>query len=587
MGNLKKLIILSLLFSLSISAIEAQVIGSSKLPKNSKETKKIIDQYLKFQSTFRSKLCTPQVEKEFSTLNQNFKEFGKFIPTTLDDKIDVKTISSHMDLFDEKEKWISWSIDRLNLNKDFTVTIGLIKQLKDQREKLIKLKHEFMTSSSLSEEKKKELERTAKETRANFSREFQILLNQVPFLLSFNYPIDHLELRKSYDHYKEIKTKEGRAKSNQIFFARRILQDGMYDEDMVRNDSVLRAAIDTFQTSLNNHQGVTFFTENERYDSSYVLKAIETILDVGADKLLGRLVVWRERNRQIREFYRNILDNKVLREGEFTTVQKILEEKARATGALKDYVLKKEADVYRYWSEQDELYQALFALETILYSEVGTLDGRGAEERREIAQVVLNRFFTEKYNHIPSSDVLYPYLVNVMGERVEQKNKAIISHPWLNVLLKEAEFSFTLFFISGNLHVYCPDQTRTGQFLRRENVKIALESLKNYKKTYNGLRYYSRYSMQGRIEMDSIWTDYVALAEKPGKKAVNSEALLKKYKANNYTYLYDFKSAKGDEFIVIEIDGKSYVVKKNSAKEVYHYRNIHMFKFFGPKAQKV
>lgn len=581
----KKIKILMLLISLSFSSVEAQVIGSSKLPKNSKDIQKIINQYLKFQTTFREKICTPQVEKEFLLLNKNFKEFGKFLPTNLDDKIDVKTISTHMELFDEKEKWISWSIDRLSLNKDFTVTHGLIKQLNDQREALIKYKHDFINTDR--EEKKKEIEKNAKELRNNFSREFQILLNQIPFLLSFKYPVDHLDLRKTYDHFKEIKTKEGRAKANQIFFLRRILQDGMYDEDMVRNDSVLRAAIDTFQLSLNAHQGSSFFTENERYDSKYLLKAIETVLELGADKILGRLIVWRERNRQIREFYHNILSNKVLREGEFSTVQKLLEDKARATSALKEFVLKKEAEVYRYWSEQDELYQALYALETILYSEVGALDGRAAEERREIAQVVLNRFFTEKYNHIAQSDALYPHLINIMGERVEKKNNSIISHPWLNVLLKEAEFSFSLFFISGNLHIYCPDQTRDGQFLRRENVKIALESLKNFKKNYTGLRYYSRYSMQGRIEMDSIWTDYVALAEKPGKKTANSQALLKKYKANNYTYLYEFKSARGEEYFVIEIGGKSYTVKKKSPKEVYHYRNIHMFKFFGPKGQKV
>ncbi len=580
MQKYKKILIIFTCFYLVNPVIHAQVNKDKRLPRNIKETQKIITQYLKFQSTFREKLCTAKVEKEFSVLNQNFKQFGKYIPANLDDKIDSKTISTHISLFDEKEKWISWSIDRLNLNKDFTVTLGLIKQLKDQRLNLIALKHQYSVNNSSD---KNEIEKKAKESLANFKREFQILLNQIPFLLSFKYPVDHLELRKNYDHFKEIKTKEGRQKSNQIFFLRRILQDGMYDEGLVRNDSVLRAAIDTFQISLNANPHGIFFTENERYDSNYLLKAIESVLELGADNILNRLIVWRERNRQIREFYQNILDNKVLRDGEITSVQKLLEDKARATSELKEFVLKKEAEVYRYWSEQDELYQALYVIESILYSEVGTLDGRNAEERREIAQVVLNRYFTEKYNHISSFDVLYPYLINIMGQRVEQKNNAIISHPWLNVLLKEAEFSFTLFFIPGNLHLYCPDQTRTGQFLRRENVKIALESLKNFNKNYKGLRYYSRYSMQGRIEMDSIWNEYTSLAEKPGLKAKNSQALLKKYHAGNYTYLYEFKSAREDDYIVIEIDDKSYSIKKILPKDVFNHRNTHMFKFFGPK----
>lgn len=581
MINLKKIKISLMILLLSIGAVDAQSIPISKLPRNSKESQKIVNQYLKFQSTFRNKLCSLQTEKEFTSLNQNFKEFGKFLPLNLDDKIDIKTISNNMPLFEEKERWISWVIERLTLNKDFTVTLSLIKQLQEQRQKIISYKDEFMSINS--DEKKIEIQKNAKQALTNFAREFQILLNQIPFLLSFKYPVDHLDLRKSYDHFKEIKTIESRTKSNQIFFVRRILQDGMYDEDMVRNDSVLRASIDTFQLSLENRLDAPFFSENQRYDSNYLLSAIESVLELGADKILNRLIVWRERNRQIREFYQSVLNNKVLRVGEFTTVQKLLEEKARASFLLKDFVLSKEAEAYRYWSEQDELYQAIFVLETILYSEVGALEGRRSEERREIAQVVLNRVFTDKYNQIPKTDVIYPYLVNIMGERVEQKNKAIVSHPWLNVLLKEAEFSFSLFFIRGNLHIYCPDQSRDGQFLRRENTKIALDAFKSYSKNYPGLRYYSRYSMQGRIEMDSIWTDYLPLAEKPGKKTANSLSLLKKFKAKNYTYLYEFKSAKDEEFLVLEIEGKSYVVKKNDPKEVYHYRNIHMFKYFGPK----
>lgn len=551
------------------------------VPKDRKERQKIVDQYLKIQTQFRNKICTPGTEEKFSELNQYYKNFGKFLPLNLDDKLDSKTIKAHLSLFDEKEKWISWNIDKLSLNKDFNVTYGLIKQLRKQRSDLIKLRQVHYFSKTDEDKKKVEIE--AREKLMGFSREFHILIEQIPFILSFKYPIDHLELRKNYEHFKDLKTKESRAKSNSTFFYRRIVQDGMYDEEMVRNDSVLRAAIDTFMLSISNSTPRSFLTENERYDSAYLFRAIEAILDLGADKILQRLVVWRERNRQIREFYRNILENKILRDGEFLSVQKHLEEKALATFHLKDFVLKKEAEAYQYWSEQTDFFQALFAIETILYSEVGSLDGRGAEERREIALVVLNRLSADKYNHLSPDDSIYKYLDN---HKDLKGKKNIEANKWLNVLFKEGEFSFTYFYIPGNLHVYCPDNTRDGQFLRRENLQIAMDTLNSGLKGYKGLRYYSRYSMQGRIEMDSVWTDYLPLPEKPGKKSAKSVALLKKYKAQKFTYLYDFQDQQKGSFLVVEIDGKSYAVKKENPKEVFNYRNQHMFKFFGPKSNE-
>ncbi len=566
----------NLFFSVIIGALCVNVFADIKIPKDKKEQVKLVNQYLKLQESYSLKICRPNVEEDFSRLNNDYKGFGKFIPLGIDDKLDQRTIKSHMHLFDEKEKWISWNIERLRMNKDFTVTFNLIKQLKSELKELVQLNHKHYFAK---DSEKSVIEALAHDKFQNYLRDFKFLIEQVPFLLSFNYPVDHLELRRNYEALKNIKSKEAKLKSNSIFFFRRIVQDGMYDESMTKNDSVLRAAIDTFMLSMTKNRNSPFLSENERYDSIYLLKAIDSYLDNGADKLLARLIIWQERNRQIREFYRNLLENKILRDGEFQTVGKLLEDKARATYVLKDFVLKKEAESYYYWSKEAEIFQALFALETILYSEVGTLDGRDASERREISQVVLNRFQTPKYNHLGSDDSIYEYLKN-LGIEPDKKTKLIENNPWLNVLFKEGEFSFTYFYIDGNFHIYCPEMTRSGQFLRRENVRLALETLANANKNYKGLRYYSRYSMQGRIEMDSVWQEYKSMPERPGKKSAKSQVLLKKFKAGKFTFFYEFTTEKNIQYLVVEIDSKVYVIKKDSPKEVYNYRNPHMFKFF-------
>jgi hypothetical protein len=134
--------------------------------------------------------------------------------------------------------------------------------------------------------------------------------------------------------------------------------------------------------------------------------------------------------------------------------------------------------------------QKLFSIETILYSEVGRIDAPDALERRDIAQVVINRSQNVLYNSLGNKDSIVKYL---------SPEIKINENKWLNVLFKEGEFSFTYFYIPGNFHIYCPDMSRIGQFLRRENVRIALNLLNKPQASFFALRYFSRASMFGLI----------------------------------------------------------------------------------------
>src|SRR5690606_40855641 len=59
-------------------------------------------------------------------------------------------------------------------------------------------------------------------------------------------------------------------------------------------------------------------------------------------------------------------------------------------------------------------------------------------------------------------------------------------------------FPYTTLFRSGSVRVFCPEQTRIGKALIRENVRISLELLKQPNFTFDALRYFSRASMLGR-----------------------------------------------------------------------------------------
>ena len=336
--------------------------------------------------------------------------------------------------------------------------------------------------------------------------------------------MNHLSLRADYEKVKDIATKEARARANSIYLSRRILQDGSYDENLTRNDSVIRSAFDTLYLSLSNSKDRNFLTENERSDFKYILGNFKNLLDLGKETLIARFEEWIKRTERSLVFYQGLADGKKIKTAEGsgpTDIASMLEERSRSLYNLKDFVLTKEGAAYEFWSKKSELFQYLYALETILYAEVGRIDAPDALERRDVAQVVINRFSHPMYSEMLTTDALYSYIPK---ELLNKTNK------WLNVLFKEGEFSFTYFYIPGNMHIYCPDMSKVGQFLRRENVRIALELLNKPRKNFPALRYFSRMSMYGRIEMDSLWEDYKALGEVPGKPVKNPKKLAELFK---------------------------------------------------------
>ncbi len=537
----------------------------------------MLDEYLRIHKNFVGLHCNPKVEETYAELDQKYRGDGNYIPITLDEKVDQKVIKILLPLIKEKEVWIQSQIQQIKKLDSFEKIRQNIERLENEVLLLQEAKKDYFFARNKTQKNKIVLK--AQKQFQQMLKEVDLLKEIAPFLLSFKFPLNHLALRSEYEKAKSIGTRESRTKANNIYLFRKIVQDGSFDEKRSRNDAVIRAAFDTLFHSINeqkeDQEVRTFLTENERSDFKYVLTNFKILLDNKKETYMNRFEEWLGRTQRSHGFYLGLEAVKKNKSGESTLeVASILAEKAHALSNLREFVLTKEAEVYQYWSKQPEIYQSLYAMETILYAEVGRIDAPDALERRDVAQIVINRHKNPTYNQLSEKDSLIGYL---------PKDFKTDQYKWLNVLFKEGEFSFTYFYIPGNFHIYCPDVSKIGQFLRRENVRIAQNYFKKPRENFNALRYFSRMSMFGRIEMDSLWEDYRPLPEVPGKPVKNLKKLSKLFKQDRYRYLYDFNSGSSKKtYLVVEMLGKNYVVDAKNPSKLFYYRNPHHFRYFAP-----
>ncbi|PIK13865.1 hypothetical protein [Halobacteriovorax sp. JY17] len=529
--------------------------------------KKALDLYLKKLNSFSKTYCKGGVEEEFWSKYKNFRGNGNFIPLLPDGKLDKATVNRFIPEIEAKKKWIDSQRKIVEKKKHFKPEYAeLIKLEKEFNELLLYKKKLFL---SQTQKNKDEIRNNSKYKLISFRSNLKKYLESLSFLHSYKFPVDHFDLRVSYDKYKSSEDVAGKRKSNEVYFFRKIVQDGAQDINHKKSDRFLRATIDSIYLNLNKN--TDFITEDFRFDMKATFDAIKWHLKARPRNQFIRLGEWSERVERGIEFYKMLRDGKVSDKGHAFSTDNLLQNRAKGRYILKDYVLKKEADSYKFWMNQSTLMQALYAIDTILFNEVGGLDGRDALERRDVTQVVINRLTDPEYNSIESDEAIFDYL--------KLSKEEIKKNPWLNVMFKEGEFSFTYFFIPGNLRIYCPDMTRNGKFLRRENISIALSLLQKPNVNFHALRYFSRASMLGRVNMAQIWLNFVPVAERPGLKVKRSNYLKSLFKKGKYEFLYDFKTEEGDTFQVIKFKKSTYVTDRNGT-HFYKYRNRHYFRYF-------
>ena len=324
-------------------------------------------------------------------------------------------------------------------------------------------------------------------------------------------------------------------------------------------DLALRAGIDSWYWRLK--QNDYWPNENDRYDAQFVVDQIRARLKTKKSIQTKLLQEWAANTAAAIKFYQHLLEEKPAQ----VLAEDVLKTKARL--ALENFMAHKKQQIIDFWRKQSPIMQALYAMDTILFGEVGNLDPHGFE-RADVAQVIINRTAFEKYHQVQSP--LAPSAESV----------------WLRILFKEGEFSFTYFFIPGSVRLFCFDQTKRGKKLRQQNEQIALQTLKHPREDFKATRYFSRGPMVGHIDMAKLWPEYQALPESPGQK-ITDVALLKKlntaWAKQDYDYWYTFTDAQQNKWQVIKVGRRPYVrswAQDNSRGDFYTYRDPQLFRYF-------
>jgi hypothetical protein len=531
-----------------------------------------VSSYMDSYSDFRKKICVPKAESLFDEYLLQYRGQGYWIPE-LNDDVDVESIKSLIPQMEKKLAWIQ--AQKAIVTKNGTPKESITANTRSILTKLLALKKNEL---SLDEKVKTTSRQESLKLLGELLKSYETLIKKLSFLSGFNYPVDHLKNRKVHDSYREKEDVESTKIANYTFLYRKLLEDGAYNKDHTGSDIYLRTTIDTLHFELLSHD--FYLSEDARFDLEFVLSKIESELSKGDKRMLERLTEWEERTKRTLDFYQSLTlaQNQIPAiEGDknSTPNRLLILEHNRAANRLKDFVYKKQAEVYKYWLNQPELTRAIFVLETILLNEVGGVDGEDALERMDVARVVMNRLDKPKYLSIGKKEFIYEYLEKVTSE------SNIKNERWLNALFKQGEFSFTYYYMNGVAKIFCPDMAPRAKSLRKQNVEIALQVLKEGPTSFKTTRYFSRASMTGRIHMDSIWEDYIPYPERPGLLAEGQERLLRAFTEGNYTYLYAFKDPAFELYQVVEINNHNYALgEKNGMKLFFEHRNPHYFRYF-------
>ena len=554
--NTHKLLFLILFLSKNLSADSSSLI---QIPK--KKNHRILREYHKVHQKFIRELCPQGEEEYFKKLYRDFRSDGWFLPVLPDRMLDRITIYKYIPEIKKKKVWLN------NLLQNFSYpNLEEVKQKISNMEK--KIKRLLFFKYQFSQDKQKKLFRQqSKKELQELIEEFQNFLKKIPFLLSYRFPVDHFQLRKDLDTYKKRKDLKSIRAANSLHLLKTILEDGTQNSDSGGSDRHLRANLDNI--TLNFSQS-DFLTENLRYDLVSAFNDIVNLLKRGEKNQLTRLQEWRNRTERSLIFYSKFKNNQSKLGDASQLKQKIF----NAHDKLREFNRKKKEQVYRFWIREDSLMRILYVIETILYNETGGIDGRDALDRKDITQLVINRSRIPFYSSLSSEDDIFVNLKENPGN--------LDRYKWLNVLFKKREFTFTYYPISFSFRVYCPNMTRWGKSLRNENLIIALTLLRNPNNTFKAVRFFTRHSMLGRIDMGILWKGegFIPLPERPGNLAVRRRYLRGLYNMGNFDYLYGFTGPNGQKFKVVAIKGKNYVIPLSNKALFYRYRNPHFFRYF-------
>lgn len=534
--------------------------------------------YLRALDQLRLQTCPKEIENEFDRLNKAYRAAGFYIPQNEDGSIDLAAVKTNLPLIEKKMAWINDQLRELKLAKKEKPSLSRrlsphLKQLQFLINEALELKKEAaLAEGTLQKSQEENLKKNSLKIHEKIRESFLLTLDEVPFLKSPFFPIDHFRNRQEY----EVARTKASSEQKTIMLRRRILEDGARNPDQSGSDIYLRSLLDTIALELGAPK--TPFLDNDlRYDLEQALRWISSSARRGYLEHIKRTETWLIRTQSELKFYNDLLsqDPKILQ---------LVKDQESASQRLKAFVSEQKTKVYLFWLQfPDELIRT-FVSELILLQEVGRATPINYRDREDILGVLWLRHQHETYSRLTSTDPI----LTALKEKNQKPN------PWLNVLFRQGEFSFTLHFIPASKFIFCPDSSFEAKRTRLKNLTLIEDFFRSPSTRSSALRYFSRRSMIGRVDVAHIWPEYEMIPEKPGRRFQNTKHLEKKLNRKEFRYFYQFTDEKARRYHVIEIapprqgPPQTYVVdklkcsKRPCGMKFYAYRDPHYFTFFRP-----
>jgi hypothetical protein len=531
-----------------------------------RKKRSLYSSYKKTVDTFQNQVCKPGTEEKFWELYYKFKGKGFYIPIKENIRVNKKAIKSNFRLITQKINWIKKTSKKLSKYKK----LPEIEQDLIQLQKLVNSNLRYKFLLEVKGEPEGVILFNVNKNIVKLKSTYHLITKKIFYLLNFNYPNNHLGNRVRYENYKTARNISSALKADAMFVRRKILEDGAMDPMSKSNDRYLRTALDNIKLRLD--QTTDFIEDDLRVDLEWAMEKLKKNVNKGLNYQLNKLAEWEKREKLRFEFY-----NKVFHSSD-KSLAKLVSEKNNASESLQSFIYKKQADTYKYWMKEDERLRKIFIMENILYNEVGNLDPLKVE-RKEILRIIYKRTTTPPYNLLLPHQKISKYLNNIQTDK----------YKWLNTFLRRGEFSYTLYYIPSVIRVFCSNVSRNGWKLRNENIKLSINFLKELGKESTlteSIRYFSRVSMVGKIDMSLIWKNFEAVGEVPGQKLSNTSHLEKKFLKGQFRYFYKVNH-EGNLFGVFEVLNKTYMVNIDDLKKpkFFNYRNPHLFKYFKEKSK--
>lgn len=503
--------------------------------------------YEKEHAKFSKQVCSPGIDFKFYKLLKAYRGDGIYLPT-IHHRIDRDAIKKNLKYIKAKLSYIKSIEKKLLKEKNLSPIEPLTSTI------LIQI-NELLLDKKKNSKSKPKLEK--------LEAAFDEIVERVYYLKSYKYPNDHLVNRVRYDSFLGLSDLKSLKMKNETYFYRKIIEDGSFDENNERSDIYLRSTLDTIKKTFQSNP--EDLSENLRYDLEWVIDKVTDSNERSTAKQLARMKEWSSRVDNQLKYYRDIIKLSLKKE------YAILKDRDLSSKELKEFVYTKQAEVFNYWHKKSDILKKMFSLETILFNEVGSIDGPDALERMDVVKIVLNRFKDKQYNLISKDQEIVKYLSD------ESWKKDTI----LGTLFKRGEFSFTYYYISSVVKIFCPDMTGIGKRLRSQNLKISLNLLRSYDYDFLASRYFSRVSMFGKVDMSKVWTDFSAFPERRGIIHSNQIRIYNLFKRNEHRLLYEFTDPEGEKYTVIEMYNRKYSVKNiDDVPVFFKYRSPHLFTYF-------